>query len=242
MPNFYEQTGLYQVFNGTEYVLNAAGQLVTVDELSLMEKINRYVMWITSRKVQEAASESIATTVNRVANHTSDIINTVGPILQTAADSVSSILHSDTDLSDKTSNLARPLARAGHELFHYATAVPCDSVIEDWARETLIDFPQYKQFETITITFRTGHNEERDACVREKSGSDTYQYVFHPQVYDVLARTRRALPSPTSGNLRRNRRDTAVHVPLETLLNMARPTSEPEPSPWLPGGAELYTW
>ena len=69
----------------------------------------------------------------------------------------------------------------------------------------------------------------RGHCVSEISrGADFYELTIDNPLH---TRSRRATISGEKAN-----------VPLETLIDLLRPTQPPVEPRWLPGGAELYTW
>lgn len=42
--SIFERTGLYKSINGTQYFIDATGQLVLSEDMRFMERFNHYVM------------------------------------------------------------------------------------------------------------------------------------------------------------------------------------------------------
>jgi hypothetical protein len=225
--SFYERTGLYQSVNGTQFIVNSAGELVAVGDLRLMERVDAYVMWLISPEFHTELGSQVRMSLAAANQRISDSLNGLGPVLQRAADAISSeFATAKFDLATASSNLARPLARAGHELYDWATLDGCRAVLLAWARDLLLQFPEHLQYESISLTLQAD-DTRRGYCVRELTrGNDSYELTIDNPHY----RSRRDAGAPQ------------VNVPIETFLQFVRPTSAPAERQWLPGGAQMFTW
>jgi hypothetical protein len=226
--SIFERTGLFQTINGTALVTNAAGELVSYDDLRFMERFNNYVMWLMSPDLHTELGAQLRLTSASVSRSAADTLGGLGPILQRASDAIAAEFNSlavnGTDLVEVSSNLARPLARAGHELYDWATLPSCRTELTAWAQEMLLQVPEYAQYATISITLQADSVTRRGQCVYEISdGADSYELTIDNRVSS------------------RSRRDVVpadkAYVPLETLLDFVRPTQPPVETRWLPRNA-----